>query len=126
MFMQTILPLQIYFVNGFIANRFYTETQKCCGDILITDGCVAKLGNLSIEARYTQVIPMLVPSDQVGNMIFTGDALLIDGCGRTDFQQGNAGTLMTVFINNFLACLTRLLCIRDNDYALSSVFNNWL
>jgi glyoxylase-like metal-dependent hydrolase (beta-lactamase superfamily II) len=25
--------------------------------------------------------------------VFTGDALLIDGCGRTDFQNGNASTL---------------------------------
>jgi sulfur dioxygenase len=25
--------------------------------------------------------------------VFTGDALLIDGCGRTDFQGGNAGSL---------------------------------
>lgn len=27
-----------------------------------------------------------------GNL-FTGDALLVDGCGRTDFQDGDAGTL---------------------------------
>ena len=27
------------------------------------------------------------------NMAFTGDALLIRGCGRTDFQEGNAETL---------------------------------
>jgi sulfur dioxygenase len=26
-------------------------------------------------------------------MAFTGDALLIRGCGRTDFQQGNAKIL---------------------------------
>ncbi len=25
--------------------------------------------------------------------VFTGDALLIGGCGRTDFQSGDAGTL---------------------------------
>jgi glyoxylase-like metal-dependent hydrolase (beta-lactamase superfamily II) len=25
--------------------------------------------------------------------VFTGDALLIDGCGRTDFQGGDAATL---------------------------------
>ena len=25
--------------------------------------------------------------------VFTGDALLIRGCGRTDFQQGNSNTL---------------------------------
>ena len=28
-----------------------------------------------------------------GGMVFTGDALLIRGCGRTDFQQGSAETL---------------------------------
>jgi hypothetical protein len=28
-----------------------------------------------------------------GGMVFTGDALLIDGCGRTDFQEGSAETL---------------------------------
>jgi glyoxylase-like metal-dependent hydrolase (beta-lactamase superfamily II) len=29
----------------------------------------------------------------VGERVFTGDALLIDGCGRTDFQNGDAPTL---------------------------------
>ena len=28
-----------------------------------------------------------------GDRLFTGDALLIDGCGRTDFQNGNADDL---------------------------------
>ena len=28
-----------------------------------------------------------------GCAVFTGDALLIRGCGRTDFQQGDAGAL---------------------------------
>jgi glyoxylase-like metal-dependent hydrolase (beta-lactamase superfamily II) len=32
-------------------------------------------------------------TDGVVRRIFTGDALLIDGCGRTDFQSGDAGTL---------------------------------
>lgn len=26
-------------------------------------------------------------------LVFTGDALLIRGCGRTDFQEGDAATL---------------------------------
>jgi glyoxylase-like metal-dependent hydrolase (beta-lactamase superfamily II) len=29
----------------------------------------------------------------VDGKVFTGDALLIDGCGRTDFQNGDARTL---------------------------------
>ncbi len=31
--------------------------------------------------------------DGIVRRVFTGDALLIDGCGRTDFQSGDAGTL---------------------------------
>lgn len=27
---------------------------------------------------------------ELGGMVFTGDALLIRGCGRTDFQEGSA------------------------------------
>ena len=72
-----------------------------------------KVGNLSIEARYTPGHTNACTSYLVGNMIFTGDALLIDGCGRTDFQQGNAGTLYDSIHKQLLACLTRLLCIRD-------------
>ena len=26
-------------------------------------------------------------------LVFTGDAVLIRGCGRTDFQEGDSGTL---------------------------------
>lgn len=33
--------------------------------------------------------------DGAAGMLFTGDALLIMGCGRTDFQQGNAGKATT-------------------------------
>jgi glyoxylase-like metal-dependent hydrolase (beta-lactamase superfamily II) len=29
----------------------------------------------------------------MNDRVFTGDALLIGGCGRTDLQQGDAGTL---------------------------------
>jgi len=28
-----------------------------------------------------------------GQAVFTGDALLIRGCGRTDFQEGDSGLL---------------------------------
>ncbi len=71
----------------------HRNSDVSCGDILITDGCTLKLGKLSIETRYTPGHTNACTSYLVGNMVFTGDALLIDGCGRTDFQQGNAGTL---------------------------------
>jgi sulfur dioxygenase len=47
-----------------------------------------------------QVLALHTPGHTAGSMsylwrgnVFTGDALLIDGCGRTDFQGGDAGAL---------------------------------
>lgn len=64
-----------------------------CGDILVTDGTEIRLGDMLIEARYTPGHTNACTSYVIDNMVFTGDALLIDGCGRTDFQQGSAATL---------------------------------
>ena len=64
-----------------------------CGDIYITDRSAVRVGTILIEARYTPGHTNACTSYVVENMVFTGDALLIDGCGRTDFQEGNANTL---------------------------------
>lgn len=64
-----------------------------CGDIFITDKSAIRIGHILIEARYTPGHTNACTSYVVDGMVFTGDALLIDGCGRTDFQEGNASTL---------------------------------
>ena len=66
-----------------------------CADIQIEDGEVLSLGGITIEARHTPghtsgCVSYYLPEQK---MIFTGDALLIRGCGRTDFQQGDARML---------------------------------
>jgi len=50
--------------------------------------------------RGERVVAMHTPGHTAGSMTylwrgnaFTGDTLLIDGCGRTDFQSGDAGAL---------------------------------
>jgi glyoxylase-like metal-dependent hydrolase (beta-lactamase superfamily II)/rhodanese-related sulfurtransferase len=54
-----------------------------------------RFGGRSLEARgtpgHTNGCMTYALDDR--SMAFTGDALLIRGCGRTDFQQGNARTL---------------------------------
>ncbi len=54
-----------------------------------------EFGKKTLEARptpgHTNGCTTYVLDDQ--SMAFTGDALLIRGCGRTDFQQGDAKTL---------------------------------
>ncbi len=62
-------------------------------DIQLEDGAEIRFGGELIRAIHT-------PGHTAGSMsylwrdrVFTGDTLLIGGCGRTDFQDGDAGTL---------------------------------
>lgn len=68
-----------------------------CPDVLIEDGQTLRLGAITIEARHTPghtsgCVTYVVRAGGE-TMAFTGDALLIRGCGRTDFQQGDSRTL---------------------------------
>jgi len=64
-------------------------------DIELKPGDRVTFGSRSLEARptpgHTNGCMSFVLDDQ--SMVFTGDALLIRGSGRTDFQQGSARTL---------------------------------
>jgi glyoxylase-like metal-dependent hydrolase (beta-lactamase superfamily II)/rhodanese-related sulfurtransferase len=64
-------------------------------DIHLQPGDQVRFGNRYVEARatpgHTDGCMTFVTDDR--SMAFTGDALLIRGCGRTDFQQGSARTL---------------------------------
>ena len=64
-------------------------------DRLIEDGSVLSLGSIALTARatpgHTAGCTSFILGDQ--SMVFTGDALLIGGCGRTDFQEGDSAQL---------------------------------
>jgi sulfur dioxygenase len=66
-----------------------------CADVLVEDGDVIRFGKhtLTVLATpgHTNGCVTYVTADRA--MAFTGDALLIRGCGRTDLQQGDARTL---------------------------------
>lgn len=64
-----------------------------CADILVTDGDVIQLGDEQLTVLETPGHTDTCVTYRVGAMVFTGDALLIRGCGRTDFQSGDPGTL---------------------------------
>lgn len=62
-------------------------------DILIKEGETLKFGSHVIQVIHTPGHTPCSVTYRVDNMIFTGDALLISGCGRTDFQGGSAKEL---------------------------------
>lgn len=70
------------------------QAEASCADRHIGDGEVLDLGEVKICAIAT---PGHTDSHMAylvnGDRVLTGDSLLIRGCGRTDFQSGDAGTL---------------------------------
>ncbi len=64
-------------------------------DVLLADGDVLQIGTRRLHARatpgHTDGCMALLVDDC--SAIFTGDVLLVRGCGRTDFQQGSAASL---------------------------------
>lgn len=87
-----------------------------CGDILVTDGCLLRIGEIEAEARYTPGHTNACTSYVIDNMVFTGDALLIDGCGRTDFQEGNAGTLYDSIHHQLFTLPDETIVYPGHDY----------
>ena len=66
-------------------------------DLPVREGEAIHVGKLRIEPLYTpghtdDHHAYLVANGE-GARVFTGDVLMIDGCGRTDFQNGDAATL---------------------------------
>jgi len=64
-----------------------------CTDHAIEEGKPFVVGGVQIEPLHTPGHTDGHFSYRLGERVFTGDALLIDGCGRTDFQNGDAPTL---------------------------------
>ncbi|MEO8507183.1 MAG: MBL fold metallo-hydrolase, partial [Betaproteobacteria bacterium] len=53
--------------------------------------------------------------------VFTGDALLIDGCGRADFQGGDAGTLYDSIHGKLFALPVATRVYPGHDYRGNNV-----
>ena len=88
-----------------------------CADRFIEHGEVIKLGQVEIKAIATlghtnSHMAYLID----GKLILTGDALLIRGCGRTDFQNGDAGTLYDSVTSNLFSLPDETLVYPAHDY----------
>lgn len=75
------------------ARTVTSELGPACATLRLRHGDVLPLGSLEIRAIATPGHTKDSMSYHAGDAVFTGDALLIRGTGRTDFQSGDAGQL---------------------------------
>lgn len=64
-----------------------------CADVNIHEDVPFQLGSIALLPLHTPGHTAGHFAYRLGDRVFTGDALLIDGCGRTDFQSGDADAL---------------------------------
>jgi glyoxylase-like metal-dependent hydrolase (beta-lactamase superfamily II) len=71
----------------------HENAKNDCADLLVKDGDTLNLGEHIITILDTPGHTDTDISYLIDGAVFTGDALLIRSCGRTDFQSGDAGKL---------------------------------
>ena len=87
-----------------------------CLDIGLEDGRVLQLGSVELRALHTPGHTDNHLSFAAADRVFTGDALLIDGCGRTDFQNGDADTLYQSVHEKLFSLADEVLVYPAHDY----------
>ncbi|MGB1016170.1 MAG: MBL fold metallo-hydrolase [Nannocystaceae bacterium] len=91
-----------------------------CADVLVEDGNQIAVGSLSVEVRatpgHTNGCITYVVRDGDRTLAFTGDALLIRGCGRCDFQQGDARALYNSVHTKIFSLPPDTLIYPGHDY----------
>ena len=87
-----------------------------CADIHVEEGVPVGLGSIVLN-------PLFTPGHTDDHFAFlsdgrllTGDCLLIDGCGRTDFQNGNAATLYQTITQKLFTLPQDTLVYPGHDY----------
>ncbi|MBF0265816.1 MAG: MBL fold metallo-hydrolase [Gammaproteobacteria bacterium] len=94
--------------------------KSSCIDIGIKEGEPFEIGQIKLNPLYTpghtdhhHAYLIETPAQK---LIFTGDALLIEACGRTDFQSGSAEALYNSIHNKIFSLPDETLVYPGHDY----------
>lgn len=88
-----------------------------CVDAGMEEGRPLRVGSITVGGLHTPGHTDGHFAYVVGERVFTGDALLIDGCGRTDFQNGDAGALYHSVTQKLFALADETLVYPAHDYS---------
>lgn len=87
-----------------------------CADLGVEEGSPFAVGGIVLHPLHTPGHTDGHYSYLSADRVFTGDALLIDGCGRTDFQNGNADALYKSVTEKLFSLANDVLVYPAHDY----------
>jgi sulfur dioxygenase len=94
--------------------------NTCAGvdapDVLVKDGDILQFGSCRLKVLNTPGHTDACTSFLIDDKVFTGDALLIRGCGRTDFQQGDPGRLYDGITGKIFTLPDHFVIYPGHDY----------
>jgi glyoxylase-like metal-dependent hydrolase (beta-lactamase superfamily II) len=99
----------------------HRDAGAMCADLLVTDGVLLQVGDMELQVRHTPGHTNGCVSYVMADRVFTGDALLINGCGRTDFQQGSAEQLYDSITGKLFSLPPDTLVYPGHDYQGNTV-----
>ena len=85
-------------------------------DIKVKDSVKIKIENIELTSIHTPGHTKCSYSFLMKDRVFTGDTLLINGTGRTDFQEGSAKDQYNSIFNNLLKLPEETLIYPAHDY----------
>lgn len=94
----------------------HRDAGAMCADLLVTDGVELQVGEIEIQVLHTPGHTSGCISFIIGDRLFSGDSLLINGCGRTDFQQGDSATLYHTITEKLFTLPSDTLVYPGHDY----------
>jgi sulfur dioxygenase len=113
--------------SGLLREKLGAETvlgehaKADCVSIKVKDGDALQFGKHEIKVIHTPGHTPCHVTYQIKNRLFTGDALLIEGCGRTDFQGGSAKQLWHSITEKLFKLTPEFLVYPGHDYNLRCV-----
>ena len=90
--------------------------QLPCVDVGIVEGTPFQLGGLALDPLHTPGHTEGHFTHRCADRLFSGDALLIEGCGRTDFQGGDAAALYRSVTEKLFSLPDDVLVYPAHDY----------
>ncbi len=85
-------------------------------EIKVKDNELIKIDSLKIQSLYTPGHTSDSYSFLLDNYLFSGDTLLINGTGRTDFQNGSSKDAYNSLFNNILKLPEETIVYPGHDY----------